>query len=886
MSSIANAASSSPLLQMAVRPPLLPANRSGTGGSAVRSPQGSGAALPPPSSSSRSRGSSVASEGQPPLPLPRYPPTMHPLSPRPRFSSDILLHEEDQEHEDEHSSGRSKQSPRLSEGHVPPSWSLGLDSASRRGGAAWAGGDAQQWPSSEPPGPVLRSVSADDPRKTVSAREAAATGRSPPPAVPPRGGDAGGPSLGSRGVRRSSVAGTLSSSAAQPPPHVSSSLSATAPPASSVPRVARVSTVGRGAGLRTASGFGFSARPRSPGVLTESHSPTSAAQLHLQMLQQLPYAQPAMRPSAAGVHAVALAHSRAMAAATAVATSGSAAAEDAHHMLLHDGGGGLGGDVAPLVEGPTQRSARQRRQSTSSSGVVSTSGRRHRRRSDLRVQADLPDGGPPGAPTGDSAVASAASSARVPGLEDAALYAGLVSPAAAQASVAPPASTAQVGAVFRTQSLRRMTATPGSLPNMAAVVNAAMRQHRASVISRDHSRSPANSFLRVGTDREHHGGSVRSTRGSARSFAFTAGGSPLAVSPAMVSEKVFFPSAAEGSGSTPAGGRRVSTFSMSSSRAAAEEAHGSLLTAATGGGLASSADDDAQLSSSEPETAEVSAARWASISASAASASAAAAAAAAAAPTMHSVSSPMSSRLRPSLKAVAVAAMMGVRAGGRAYDGAGASPLPGSPSLAPLSSSPQRPLSQRVSFSLTPLDSADGAAAESSDTTRAVAATTSGDEADSEPPPPSAAVRDVSSIASAAAAPLHPTSVVRRQSLLTKQGSESQLTDTSAKSPAEDRPAEVFLGGACNPTTWRHSIAIPFFELRGVSYYNPQVSVSCFSFAVLVSRLTASPYSPHTVCPGRQLVSRACRAGGQGKRRGRCRLLRRWSRDARDCVDD
>lgn len=553
----------------------------------------------------------------------------------------------------------------------------------------------------------------------------------------------------------------------------------------------------------------------------ESHSPTSAAQLHLQMLQQLPYAQPAMRPSAAGVHAVALAHSRAMAAATAVAASGSAAAEDAHH-LLHDGGGGpSGGDASALApEGPNQRSARQRRQSTSSSGVVSTSGRRNRRRSDLRVQADLPEGGPQGAPTGDSAIASAASSARVPGLEDAALYAGLLSPAV-QPSVAPPTSSAQVGAVFRTQSLRRMTATPGSLSNMAAVVNAAMRQHRTSTISRDHSRSPANGFLRVATDREHHGGSVRSTRGSARSFAFTAGGSPLAVSPAMVAEKVFFPSAAEGSGSTP-GGRRVSTFSMSSSRAAAEEAHGGMLAAATGGGLASAADDDTQLSSSEPETAEVSAARWASISASAASASAAAAAA----PPMHGVSSPMSSRLRPSLKAVAVAAMMGVRGGGRSqlHDGvAGASPLPGSPSLAPLSSSPQRPLSQRVSFSLTPQDSIEGAVGESGDTARAVVTAISGDEADTDSPPPSAAARDVGGIAGGAAAPLHPTSVVRRQSLLTKQGSESQLTDSSAKSPADDRPAEVFLGGACNPTTWRHGIAIPFFEHRGVTYYNPQV---------------------------------------------------------------
>jgi hypothetical protein len=34
---------------------------------------------------------------------------------------------------------------------------------------------------------------------------------------------------------------------------------------------------------------------------------------------------------------------------------------------------------------------------------------------------------------------------------------------------------------------------------------------------------------------------------------------------------------------------------------------------------------------------------------------------------------------------------------------------------------------------------------------------------------------------------------------------------------------EVFLGGACNPTTWRATAAIPFLEAAGVTYYNPQV---------------------------------------------------------------
>jgi len=31
----------------------------------------------------------------------------------------------------------------------------------------------------------------------------------------------------------------------------------------------------------------------------------------------------------------------------------------------------------------------------------------------------------------------------------------------------------------------------------------------------------------------------------------------------------------------------------------------------------------------------------------------------------------------------------------------------------------------------------------------------------------------------------------------------------------------VFLGGSCNPTTWRSDIAIPFFKRHNITYYNP-----------------------------------------------------------------
>lgn len=42
--------------------------------------------------------------------------------------------------------------------------------------------------------------------------------------------------------------------------------------------------------------------------------------------------------------------------------------------------------------------------------------------------------------------------------------------------------------------------------------------------------------------------------------------------------------------------------------------------------------------------------------------------------------------------------------------------------------------------------------------------------------------------------------------------------------PEVGPPVEVFLGGSCNPTTWRKDVAIPTLESLGISFYNPQVS--------------------------------------------------------------
>ena len=53
------------------------------------------------------------------------------------------------------------------------------------------------------------------------------------------------------------------------------------------------------------------------------------------------------------------------------------------------------------------------------------------------------------------------------------------------------------------------------------------------------------------------------------------------------------------------------------------------------------------------------------------------------------------------------------------------------------------------------------------------------------------------------------------------------LTRSSSRKTSKHRldPCcfDVFLGGSCNPTTWRYELAIPYFQSRTISSYNPQV---------------------------------------------------------------
>jgi hypothetical protein len=60
----------------------------------------------------------------------------------------------------------------------------------------------------------------------------------------------------------------------------------------------------------------------------------------------------------------------------------------------------------------------------------------------------------------------------------------------------------------------------------------------------------------------------------------------------------------------------------------------------------------------------------------------------------------------------------------------------------------------------------------------------------------------------------------RRPSKLSQREQEQQ----EQQQQQQQQNFQVFLGGSCNPTTWRHDQAIPYLQSRSVSFYNPQVS--------------------------------------------------------------
>lgn len=57
-----------------------------------------------------------------------------------------------------------------------------------------------------------------------------------------------------------------------------------------------------------------------------------------------------------------------------------------------------------------------------------------------------------------------------------------------------------------------------------------------------------------------------------------------------------------------------------------------------------------------------------------------------------------------------------------------------------------------------------------------------------------------------------------------KNGSKDELKPTDCNSAPE-----VFLGGSCNPTTWRADVAIPTLKNLGISFYNPVSTINSTS---------------------------------------------------------
>ncbi|KRT80909.1 hypothetical protein AMK59_6224 [Oryctes borbonicus] len=61
--------------------------------------------------------------------------------------------------------------------------------------------------------------------------------------------------------------------------------------------------------------------------------------------------------------------------------------------------------------------------------------------------------------------------------------------------------------------------------------------------------------------------------------------------------------------------------------------------------------------------------------------------------------------------------------------------------------------------------------------------------------------------------------------LFARELQNGKIRKTSQKQKKCSGKCEVFLGGSCNPTTWRTDTAIPELQKHGITYYNPQVSM-------------------------------------------------------------
>lgn len=105
----------------------------------------------------------------------------------------------------------------------------------------------------------------------------------------------------------------------------------------------------------------------------------------------------------------------------------------------------------------------------------------------------------------------------------------------------------------------------------------------------------------------------------------------------------------------------------------------------------------------------------------------------------------------------------------------------------------------------------------------------------------------------------------------------SNGSEQGALSPAAP---EVFLGGSCNPTTWRADVAIPALDKLGISFYNP-VS-ACVVFVCHPNmRLCVFCICLHLFAASVRLDARPHRAGASRQREGARPILRHGLGDAR-----
>jgi hypothetical protein len=69
---------------------------------------------------------------------------------------------------------------------------------------------------------------------------------------------------------------------------------------------------------------------------------------------------------------------------------------------------------------------------------------------------------------------------------------------------------------------------------------------------------------------------------------------------------------------------------------------------------------------------------------------------------------------------------------------------------------------------------------------------------------------------------------VKKQILFDQHLSSSAPASTASTSAGsgeelKNETPEVFLGGSCNPTTWRADVAMPELKKQGISFYNPVI---------------------------------------------------------------